>query len=320
MEFNGIIYCYTNKTNNKKYIGQTTEKNYKRRHNQHKDGSRHACPKFSNAIKGYGYDNFELTILESGIANIEILNEREMYWIEALDSFGKNGYNLTKGGGGCLGRKRSAESIAKQSGANSCMYGKPKSETTKKLLSEAGKKRVGSLNAFHGKHHTEETRKFISENNKGTFAGKESRVKSPVVCIEVNRFFYTTTEAAKWAGSSSHSNLTNVCTGNSKFSTVGGYSWRYATEDEIAQVDSGVHQFNQEAKAKKYKHKNAKALVCIETGEFFRSMFDTYKKYPVADPNKYTFSGVVGKENRRFAGLHWRYATPEEVEIYDTNN
>ena len=59
----GYIYCYTNKINDKKYIGQTTKtieiragKNgigYDRRY------------KFGKAIAKYGWDNFILEILET---------------------------------------------------------------------------------------------------------------------------------------------------------------------------------------------------------------------------------------------------------------
>ena len=61
------IYCYTNKQNGKKYVGQTN--NIKRRYRQHKEDS------FTNyndarynqaihcAITKYGLDNFEFEIL-----------------------------------------------------------------------------------------------------------------------------------------------------------------------------------------------------------------------------------------------------------------
>ena len=74
------IYCYTNKQNGKKYVGQTN--NIKRRYKQHKDDS------FTNyndarynqaihcAIRKYGLDNFEiLEVLENKTS--EEVNERE---------------------------------------------------------------------------------------------------------------------------------------------------------------------------------------------------------------------------------------------------
>lgn len=91
-----FIYKHTNKINGKVYIGQTYQNPKKRwqngisayQHNEH----------FLNAIKKYGWDNFEHEIL------LEQLNEKEMqywedYYIEFYDSRNPNkGYNINKGG------------------------------------------------------------------------------------------------------------------------------------------------------------------------------------------------------------------------------
>ena len=49
----------------------------------------------------YGENNFIFTIIERCSKNE--LNQKEIYWIDKLDSH-KSGYNLTDGGDGCLGR------------------------------------------------------------------------------------------------------------------------------------------------------------------------------------------------------------------------
>ena len=89
------VYCVYKHTSpsGKSYIGQTN--NYKSRCNQHKSKS-NGCVAFSNAIKKYGWDNFEHIILEQ-CSNANSANEREIYWIKHVDSF-NNGYNLTPGG------------------------------------------------------------------------------------------------------------------------------------------------------------------------------------------------------------------------------
>lgn len=91
----GCIYMYSNKINGMKYIGQTVRRLEKR------DWEHWNRDDFyiDRALRKYGKENFSLEVLEEGIANKKVLNEREKYWIEYYDSF-NNGYNLTKEAGG----------------------------------------------------------------------------------------------------------------------------------------------------------------------------------------------------------------------------
>ena len=93
----GLIYKYTNKINNKVYIGQTRTK-LKIRHYKHLhqlDDNTY----FHRALKKYGEKNFILEIIEDNIP-LERLDEREVYWIKFFDSYctSGRGYNETKGG------------------------------------------------------------------------------------------------------------------------------------------------------------------------------------------------------------------------------
>lgn len=95
------IYCYINKKNGKKYIGQTN--NLERRKKQHIQDSIH-CHKghensynlpFHCAIRKYGIDNFEYKILE--IIDTEDWNKvnlLEAKYIKKENSLAPNGYNL----------------------------------------------------------------------------------------------------------------------------------------------------------------------------------------------------------------------------------
>jgi group I intron endonuclease len=85
-----IIYEIKNKVNGKIYIGQ---------HSSDELGSYWGSGKLiKRAIKKYGIENFERTILEK-CSNKNELNERERYWIKEKDSI-NSGYNLTEGGTG----------------------------------------------------------------------------------------------------------------------------------------------------------------------------------------------------------------------------
>lgn len=97
------IYKYTNKINNKSYIGQSI--NLERRQYCHKSSAFN--PKandydsqFHQAIRKYGFDNFTYEVLitlstdEYSKENLDIL---EKYFIKLFNSY-KNGYNATEGG------------------------------------------------------------------------------------------------------------------------------------------------------------------------------------------------------------------------------
>lgn len=92
----GLVYKYTSITTKKSYIGKSMEYRYSYRQKQHRDDVSNSH--FAKAKRKYGFDNFELTVLETGIPK-EYLSEREIYWITYYDSF-KNGYNSTSGGEG----------------------------------------------------------------------------------------------------------------------------------------------------------------------------------------------------------------------------
>lgn len=98
------IYQYTNKVNDKKYIGQTN--NFQRRINEHKSCSFNPKSinyddKIHQAIRKYGYENFTIEILEviPDSDTYDLVNEREAYWIvEKKSLLTEWGYNVLEGG------------------------------------------------------------------------------------------------------------------------------------------------------------------------------------------------------------------------------
>lgn len=97
----GIIYAYTNKINNKKYIGQTI--NPKERFYAHK--SNHLNPNspeynsvIHQAFRKYGYENFSYEVLAKINDDTDTLNELEKFYIKTYNTLVPNGYNVEPGG------------------------------------------------------------------------------------------------------------------------------------------------------------------------------------------------------------------------------
>ena len=93
------IYKITNTENGKIYIGKTIS-SIETRWKQHiKDSFKNECKNrpLYRAFNKYGIDAF--TIEEVEKCEVDILEERERYWIEFFRSF-KQGYNATLGGDG----------------------------------------------------------------------------------------------------------------------------------------------------------------------------------------------------------------------------
>lgn len=98
------IYCYTNNINGYKYVGQTSYP--ARRKSEHKyaaftPSSEEYNLLFHKKLRQYGEENFSFEILEEIDTNdLDLVDNREAYWIEKLSSHVKTGkgYNLTLGG------------------------------------------------------------------------------------------------------------------------------------------------------------------------------------------------------------------------------
>lgn len=100
------IYKITNLTNGKCYIGQSVhiEKRWHDEKRRAFDVTSHEYdyPR-SKAFRKYGLENFTFEILEE--CAINLLNEKEIYYISKYNSVSPNGYNLTLGGYHSVGKK-----------------------------------------------------------------------------------------------------------------------------------------------------------------------------------------------------------------------
>lgn len=158
----GFIYITTNKINNKKYLGQ---KKFDSCSNTYLGSGR----RFKLAVKKYGKENFERTIIQF-CSSPDELNQAEYDWSKVLNVVESDDwYNEVYGGKKMYGYHFSEESKRKNSEAHK---GKYPTEETRKKLSESQK---GRKSWNKGLHHTEEARKKMSEARKGKFGEQHNR-------------------------------------------------------------------------------------------------------------------------------------------------
>jgi len=163
-----IIYKIINLLNNKIYIGKD-EKN-----NPNYFGSGLLIKR---AILKHGKENFKKEILEICISTTE-LNQKEIFWINNLNSISPNGYNLTIGGtgGNTILMKNENEKIEINEKkiktrelkklVNPDYYKRKISDEQKKKISDYNKGKKHP-NRKSPDHFTEEHKKKISDSNKG---------------------------------------------------------------------------------------------------------------------------------------------------------
>jgi len=249
------IYKIENLVNHKLYIGQSDDL-YRREqaHFNELKGNRHYNRHLQASYNKYGADNFKFEIVEE--CNINLLDEREIYWISYFNSF-KCGYNQNLGGGSNRGWIPSEETRLKMSlnhadfsGKNNCMYGKSlydvlTEDEVKKWKHNSSIANSGKNNGFYGKRHTDETKAKISQSRTGKCKGKDSPnygkhiskkqmnkmrqgyidkyhdnspLSVPVICLNTMEIFNSISKAAKFYNISS---TTIVECGNGNNYTAG---------------------------------------------------------------------------------------------------
>lgn len=169
-----VIYYWLNTINGKGYVGQTLGTLRARSEKHVRLIGVAGTIAFTNALKKYGVDAFELTVLEI-CESQKALSDAETKWILDLNTLAPNGYNLKTGGSnGVLseetrdkiarahrGKKQSAETIEKRAVAH-----------RGRKLSEESKKKIGDAN--RGKKRSPEVVKAMSERGKAQPVSRKS--------------------------------------------------------------------------------------------------------------------------------------------------
>lgn len=138
------IYKATNKTNGHSYIGFDSKWPYRRANHKSRTFKGKSTLVFHNALRSYGWDNFNWEIVEQSEEYQTLLNEREGYYIQKFNTFylNGNGYNMTLGGEATMGHVMSDETkekiAAKKRGKPSALRGRLAPWTTKRNTESKG--------------------------------------------------------------------------------------------------------------------------------------------------------------------------------------
>jgi group I intron endonuclease len=224
------VYCFTNKINNKKYVGLTS--NVERRYNQHRKTSSRAVA-FCLAIKKYGFENFEFLILKENIS-LEEAKLFERQFVKELNSMAPNGYNRTEGGDSAV--KHTKETIEKIIEKNRIwrltndhpMKGKIHSKESKDLMRESALNRTnypsGELHWNFGMKHKKSTKEKMSSKQS---LGNNGFAKK-VIDLNTN-IVYSCINEAKLIYNISHSFISMLCSGKRKSNK---YNFKYLKDYE----------------------------------------------------------------------------------------
>jgi len=95
-----IVYVATNTVNGKQYVGCSSRRYIWHRKDAHFKAAslgRGGPTTFSAAIREFGRDAFSFEVIER-CATMDKLRQREIYWIEKLNTLKPDGYNQNRGG------------------------------------------------------------------------------------------------------------------------------------------------------------------------------------------------------------------------------
>ena len=154
-----VIYEFVNNINQKVYVGQTV--NFKKRIRDHRFNYNKIIKNtlFYNALRKYGWENFSINIIED--CSDELLNEKEIYWIEEKKSLYPNGYNILEGGNQARHTDISKQKLSE--GRKGMKFSKSHIENLR--------------NSHLGYVMPEEQKRKISESNKGKVFSEETKNK-----------------------------------------------------------------------------------------------------------------------------------------------
>jgi group I intron endonuclease len=223
------IYKMTSPSN-KIYIGQTRD--LIKRKSYYRTLSRNTQPAIYNSLQKYGFESHNFEIIETlpEDSSQDLLNEREIYYI---NHYKNNGYKMLNVKEGGSNGKLPQESIEKIRLANT---GRKHNEETKRKHSEAAKRLGLKPPSNKGKKASEETKKKMSLSAMGGVGPKglknaKSRCVAQLLNDEIVYVFETITEAINLTGIPKNTITRTLKNSDNHYG--GGYKWKYISKEEF---------------------------------------------------------------------------------------
>lgn len=217
-----IVYQHVNKINGKRYIGITKRKPEER---WGSNGSNYnSSPHFYNAIKKYGWDNFEHEVLFENLSKDEAC-EKEKELIKIYNTTDRRfGYNSTTGGEMFEMTDDVKLKMSKSMIGNKNSLGKPCSKEKAKKISDAQKGK--KLSNEHKKKLSESAKKRhvpCSDEKREMLRNNYPNMKK-VYCVETDIVYKSVQECARQLNVHA-TNVSKVC--NGKLKSTSGYHFIY---------------------------------------------------------------------------------------------
>jgi len=166
---------------------------------------------------------------------LDMLVEREQYYLDLLNPFGNNGYNLLKDSnfGGWTGQNHTDESKKKMSEKkkNYVPWNKGKtgvqicSDETRSKFSE---QRRGENNSFYGKSHSDETKEILKNyaKNRDMSHCNKKVIQKDKISKDIIKIWDSISDASEQVlGVRKSSRISAACRG--KYKTAAGFIWEY---------------------------------------------------------------------------------------------
>lgn len=189
MNNNYIVYIHTNKYNNKKYIGITC-RDPKIRWGLNGNGYS-SQDKFFNAIKKYGWNNFEHEIIAKNLNECEA-KELETYYIDLYNSI-NNGYNILREGINSYPKTKPVFCVTTNTKYNSIKEAAIKNDCLPTQIIENCKGKRGPVKGQQWIYWNEE---LNQPDEIIPFIPKEKPNAQSIYCIELKKFFPSINSAA----------------------------------------------------------------------------------------------------------------------------